>query len=284
MSRKRKHEPVVIKEKEFLISKSLGFNIRYPQEVWDKIMCWVCSASPNEVSWFGTVLYDEKEKMFTVDEVYMVEQENSTGETTIDPAKLGKLIHQLGEEKAARLRMWGHSHGKGGVFWSSTDHEAMTMLSEHGYILATVFNEKGEMRSAYMDRYDLPFVGRSKLFDDEIPTKVHRTIPQEIWNKWTEEFKANFKEKKYVSGIFDYSSSKSENQSWNYSSPLDSWSRRNKNLDDAWVDFIGSISARARNELFIDAEGENLTPRTYWETQIRTDKFLNDYYQTLGAQ
>jgi hypothetical protein len=66
------------------------------------------------------------------------------------------------------------------VFWSTTDHKAIRDFGEGGWIIATVFNQKREMKSCFFspDGMDLP-IGRYSLFLDDFKTEIEQTAKEE---------------------------------------------------------------------------------------------------------
>lgn len=116
------------------------------EEVYDKVMHWVQSSAPNEVSGFGKVTINDKGE-FEINEAYLIEQEVGGAHTDIDAKGLAKLMYESKDEPG-QLRWWWHSHANMQVFWSGQDKATIEELGKQGWIIATVFNVKHEYRSA----------------------------------------------------------------------------------------------------------------------------------------
>lgn len=84
-----------------------------------------------------------------------------------------------------------NSHVKMGVFWSGTDMKTMKELSQNGWFLSTVFNQKREMKTAYMQGGDIP------IMLDDLPTVIYDPVYEEDKKEWDKEYEKNVKIKKY---------------------------------------------------------------------------------------
>lgn len=121
--------------------------VRILPEVYAKVMTWV-RACPVEVSGMGVI--ENRNGMLVVTEAYLVDQVCSGVETEMCENALADLeTDHFMSKKAGSLNWWWHSHVNMGVFWSTTDHEAIEQVGNNGYVLATVFNKKAEHRTAY---------------------------------------------------------------------------------------------------------------------------------------
>lgn len=152
------------------MSTANDIQIHYPFEVYQKIMHWV-KKSPHEISGFGNVTYDKKTKVFTVVDVFLINQINSAAQTETDDVDLGKLLFQ--QDKAygeGACKLWWHSHANMNTFWSGTDIDTINKYGGNGYIIATVFNKKEEMRSAVCFKANSPMFGPSVSFIDDVDT------------------------------------------------------------------------------------------------------------------
>lgn len=162
-----------------------------PREVYDKVMRWCQSASPNEVSGFGIVERLENGS-FRVKDAILLDQENTSGDTELNPAAIADA--EFDYLNQGGLRWWWHSHVNMDVFWSGTDMNAMRQLGGQGWILATVFNLKYEYRSAMYVKCKTDF-GDMNSFVDQLPTEIITYYPQEKFDQWDAEFKAKVKAK-----------------------------------------------------------------------------------------
>ena len=87
-----------------------------------------------------------------------------------------------------------------GVFWSGTDMDTIKQLGANGWILATVFNQKEEKRSAFLTKAESPLMKAHEIFVDDIPTDVVSFYPQTYFDEWNKEFEEKVKEKKWLPG------------------------------------------------------------------------------------
>lgn len=156
-----------------------------------KIRYWV-DKSPVEISGMGKITRLDSGSLLVTD-VWLVEQENSSTETELNPDALGKLMYET-REVEGDLSFWWHSHVNMGVFWSNTDMEAIEQLGAEGYVVATVFNKKNEKRTAY-------YQGEKDIcpaiFIDEIDTAVVYDMDDPIYKELESEFTSKCKQKVY---------------------------------------------------------------------------------------
>jgi len=177
--------------------KGNDFHITIPRLIYDQIMHWIHKAGKNEISGFGTVTFNEKTREFTVEKAILLDQENNPGHTEIDPQALAKAMYELREEPG-EIRWWWHSHVQMGVFWSMIDMDTIQQLGGNGWILATVFNQKEEKRSALLTTMETPLAGKHEVFADEIPTAIVSFYDTKLFKEWDKTFDEKVKEKKYL--------------------------------------------------------------------------------------
>jgi len=148
-----------------------------------KIDFWIDKAV-GEVSGLGNVEQLDDGTLY-VNDVILLEQQNHATETEIDDAAVSKAMFDL-KDAPGTLNFWWHSHVNMGVFWSGTDTDTMQQLGKNGWFLSTVFNKKGESRTAYYQKGDDFF---PEVFIDDIATKASfiHTLEQET--QWEKEFK-----------------------------------------------------------------------------------------------
>jgi hypothetical protein len=175
--------------------KNDGWSISIPHDVHQKVMFWVMTAEKHEVSGFGTVRIDRKEKVFFVEDAFLLDQENTAGETDIDAIALSKLMFQ--QKDKGDLKWWWHSHVMMSCFWSGIDMDTIKKLGANGWLLATVFNQKWEKRSAFYT-HATSVLGGQELFMDEMETHIQSYYPTDVIDGWAKEYKEKVKEKKYV--------------------------------------------------------------------------------------
>lgn len=159
----------------------------------EKVQFWVNQADI-EVSGFGTAYYDKELDSIVVTDAWVLKQKTAgAAHTEID----GEALAALSEEVAAidprlELRWWWHSHVNMQAFWSGTDTTTIKELGANGWISATVFNKRGETRSAVCvkttrtDETDFgKVVTRDVVLEDNATTyyEEHKDARHEQWKK-----------------------------------------------------------------------------------------------------
>lgn len=157
------------------------FTTYIPDLVYKKIMHWV-NKSQYEVSGLGRVIWDEKNKEFIILDAYLLDQKNTYGSTEIDPVSVGELLFDTKDE-AGELRWWWHSHVQMGCFWSGTDIAQIASMSKNGWCVATVFNQKNEMKTAFAMKSD-----NFHLLKDDIKTVIYNDLDPDLLVKWDQEY------------------------------------------------------------------------------------------------
>ena len=145
---------------------SKGLVVRVEQHVKDKMQGW-CNAANGEVS--GLFCVKLQDAVFHVYDVFLPEQNGSTGFTKIDGHANGRLYGFLqkkyGLEGMADLKGWWHTHYNFNVFWSGTDDDTAqsnAILAED-WSLSIVINQRGE----WLARVDV--VSPIPVMVDELP-------------------------------------------------------------------------------------------------------------------
>lgn len=154
-------------------------------------MFWV-QKCPVECSGFGLVSYDKELKQFTVSDAFMLEQIGTASHTDIDGQSLAKLMYKTKDVQGQYLKFWFHSHVNMPTFWSGTDLATIKELGGAGWITATVFNKKGEYKSAACWKSSSE-LGSSVSINDDIPTEVETIVDQAKIDLWSAEYDLNFK-------------------------------------------------------------------------------------------
>lgn len=173
-----------------------ALRIVYDAVAYYKIMHWVQEAGLDEISGFGKVTRLKDGTLKVIDAI-LLPQRNGAGHTEIEANDLGKAEFLL-KDTPGELRLWWHSHVKMECFWSSTDLDTIELLGRHGWILATVFNQRWENRTAvyYGEKID--------AFFDNLSISTAMEIPDEMKVPWDAEFKKNVTDvrPKHLSGFF----------------------------------------------------------------------------------
>jgi proteasome lid subunit RPN8/RPN11 len=159
-----------------------ALKVVYDSLVYWQIMHWVQKANDDEVSGFGKVI--KEGSVLKVVSAMLLPQRNGRANTEIEGADVGKAEYQL-RNQPGELRLWWHSHVKMGCFWSQTDIDTIKELGKHGWILATVFNQHWDKRSAIFQG------GDDGVFVDNIATTNIYNLTQEQTRPWDEEFDKN---------------------------------------------------------------------------------------------
>lgn len=174
-----------------------GFKIAILKNVYEKIMFWVNHAD-FEVSGFGTVTYDEKAQIFTVEDAFLLKQEGGSAHTDLDATALAQLQYEVHRNKPkGELRFWWHSHVNMATFWSQQDKDTIKQLGSEGWIVATVFNKKAEMKSAFCAQNNITLVGRGTYMEDDLKTEIPDYYDQNLITQWTKDFDDKVKKKTY---------------------------------------------------------------------------------------
>lgn len=156
-----------------------------PSELYKKITFWV-DESDFECSWLGTIDHDAKTNTFHVVDIFLLDQENSGASTDMDPKAISKLLYDE-RENPFDIRWWGHSHVKMDVFWSGTDMGTIETLSNGGWFISTVFNQKREMKTAFTMLSPLP------IMLDNINTQIVDYTSEKERIEWKAEFDSKVK-------------------------------------------------------------------------------------------
>ncbi len=153
-----------------------------------KIMHWVEKAKNKEVSGFGKVICTNGCALVT--EVYLLEQENTGASTDIDAKSLAKLMFET-KDVPGHLNYWWHSHSDMAAFFSGTDTDTIQQLGSQGWIIASVFNRKGESKHAVLLTH--PF----QIYLDTLTLQPWYGVDKTLREEWDKEFTAKVKEWSY---------------------------------------------------------------------------------------
>jgi hypothetical protein len=172
-----------------------GVKLEIPKDVYDKVMYWVKKAE-FEVSGFGTVSF--KDGTFTVHDAFLLEQEGTSGDTEINPTAMSKAMYECSKRKLpGELKWWWHSHVNMSVFWSGTDTKTIEELGGKGWCVATVFNKREELRSAFCAASQVALLGNLTHMEDEIDTEIKDYYLTDVTNAWDKEYDLNVKRKEF---------------------------------------------------------------------------------------
>lgn len=194
--RNRKPKVTTMTNKEEIPKTAIPY-LAPPSLIFDrmaylKILHWVRKC-PQEISGLGKVVR-QPDGRFLVKDAILLPQKNTSGSTEIEAEDVARAMY-LTKDIEGDLNFWWHSHVNMEVFWSKTDSDTITELSQHGYFVASVFNKKGEQRNAI--RLSLPLGGdeanRINVFVDDISHEVVTYLPQEVFTQWDNDYEKNVK-------------------------------------------------------------------------------------------
>lgn len=150
-------------------------------QVRAKIQAWVDNCKI-ECSGLGKVVRQANGDFVVVDAI-LLKQECTSVHTTLDAAAIGKAMFEL-KDSDGDLNWWWHSHVDMACQWSGTDHATMDSFTDKGYCLATVFNKRGDTRSAYTQKgHDL----LPNIFMDDLRTVSKYFTTKEQTDAWKKE-------------------------------------------------------------------------------------------------
>jgi len=148
-----------------------------PKPIYQQIIHYTM-ATEDEISCLGMCRWDNKE--IRVYELFLPKQVNSTGSTLLDEDEAAKILTNLirAGRNPAELRLWFHSHGNMGVFWSGTDDDCCKTLGVTDFSVSIVGNRKKKL----LGRVDIykPFHLTISGVDIAVEDEVDFTIPQRI--------------------------------------------------------------------------------------------------------
>lgn len=182
----------------------LSLKLVIPDEIMQKIMWWI-HKSNHEVSGFGSLDFDKESGTFTVRDAILLKQEVGPASTEIDPVSIGKAMYEMREEPNALKWHW-HSHVDMGVFWSQDDRKLIENLGGQGWILASVFNKKREMKSAFYAKVESRFGEIETVQDqflDDIPTHIQRFVDPSVADQWDKEYAEHVSVAKVITTMYD---------------------------------------------------------------------------------
>lgn len=178
----------------------LAIKIQVDAVAMQKLWAWTDMAH-GEVSCLGLVeeIRDADIGMITtllVTDFFLVKQQCSMDETTMDAASVAELITDLEAQgiDSRKLRSWAHSHGSMSVFWSGTDDECINGLANGEYLLSLVVNKRHDSLMR-LDQYH-----PCHLFVTDVAWDVQYPVQDGLAEACMNEFKAKVTEGGLLSG------------------------------------------------------------------------------------
>lgn len=178
-----------MKENYQSVSEIKNPEVRIQDMVYKKVMHWVHKC-PEEISGMGVVQVIDGHP--TVTEAFLFKQQNTGASTELDGGEIADMLYDMHAAKIqGDLRWWWHSHVNMSVFWSGTDKDTINQLGSNGWISATVFNKRNEVKSAILTSQPL------KIFLDNVPTVIQSALPAEITAAWDKSYEEKVFTRKY---------------------------------------------------------------------------------------
>lgn len=158
-------------------------------DVYRKVMHWV-HKSQYEVSGLGVIKIEDG-GILRVVQAILLPQKNGTATTDIEAEDVNRALFQL-RNVEGELKWWWHSHVQMGVFWSGTDDDTIKKFGSGGWVVATVFNQKNEVKSCYYGAHDTktPWGTTSALRLDDLVTKL-TPLAVDDTREWDAEYDKN---------------------------------------------------------------------------------------------
>ncbi len=158
-----------------------GLPVRVSPRIWAELMYLTRGASPDEVSGVGEVEIIDG-SLLTVTKIHIVKQVVSASATDFDTASFAQLIGS--HPHPENLKLWWHTHGTGGAFWSPKDIATIIRLrGVADWVLSLVLNTRGE----YLARLDI--VNPVPLPSVKLILQVEEKLSKEDKQYWKKELK-----------------------------------------------------------------------------------------------
>jgi len=180
---------------EIFISQEIIPLILISAKAYAKIWYYIRSAMnlrDEEVSWFGTVDWDKKTHIMTIDDVFILKQNNTTMSTSIAPNALIEFWQSQPEEVTARIAFWGHYHPHGCTDPSPKDNEQLLEFADNNdFFIRGIFTADGKLCFTVMLTYDnkpniivmdAPWdhVDPSNFFDSSVQTQTEKDFADAV--------------------------------------------------------------------------------------------------------
>lgn len=151
---------------------------------YEKVVTWVNTISPREVSGYGLV--ERVDGNYHITEAFLLPQKVNTGASTeIDSVELLKLENECISKPGCIMWQW-HSHPNGiGLFNSGTDLENIREhVGKHSTWLFSVFDEAGDTFNSFCTAKP------AMIYLDKIELVVTSSVDQDTIDAWVKEANA----------------------------------------------------------------------------------------------
>lgn len=111
-----------------------------------KMKHWI-NIARGEVSGLGAVEEIRNDRGiitgFIIDEIYLLKQQSGSADTILDDEAVGQFLFEMAKSggDTSKIKLWWHSHGDLGVFWSTTDEANIQRLANSSYMISIVGNK-----------------------------------------------------------------------------------------------------------------------------------------------
>jgi hypothetical protein len=155
--------------------------------------CCICSIANtrgnDEISWLGTV--SRNKNIFTINDIFLLDQEVSGSETEISTEGIGKLTTELlqkpdGVNLVNSLMYWGHYHTFNSFNPSGQDEKQLDEFKETGYpfFIRGIACKGGNIKfDIYLVETDIVFIDVPWVQENEIERSLLVTLNEEFESK-----------------------------------------------------------------------------------------------------
>lgn len=166
-----------------------------PRPVYEKLFMYVRNIT-TEVSGLGLV--KNVGNNIIIEDIFIVKQVCSTGNTKLDNEDLSKKLDEIiksGGDPTA-MRLWWHSHANMSVFWSSTDDACCDAYATNSYMVSLVVNHDRDLKCR------LDFFHPFRITLDNVPVEVEDNITEQdkLEEKCIKEMKKKVSKREYLGG------------------------------------------------------------------------------------
>jgi len=145
-------------------------------------------ATTDEISGLGKVIV--RNKKLYIEDIYLLKQESGGSSTELDQESVAEFMTEMmaRNEPLESLKLWWHSHGTMGVFWSGTDEDTARKFG-NGWMMSLVVNRKGEYKSRLdvyepvdlvVDNIELDVALR---FNEELRERIKAEVAEKVSKK-----------------------------------------------------------------------------------------------------
>ena len=125
--------------------------LRATPESWGQLALYILLA-PGEVGGLASV--EPEGADFVITAIHLIDQQATDVDNELDPAAVSRFLIEFmhGGGNPGALRLWWHSHGREGVFWSADDQRTIDRFGGE-WLISLVGNHAGKFL-ARLDRFE----------------------------------------------------------------------------------------------------------------------------------